>query len=184
MNASSFRISPILTERVIQVLRTLFAVYALYCLYASFEPMRYILFEAPEFDFYETASVVSSFVILPIAAFFFWKRKKIGWVLIIFQSVTGLVFLAIMLLAFAYIQADSFIQTSVSLPVHPVFLVAGSIFLLVVCLNPIRERYSISLNAMLITIGCAVIAAILLSLPLMNDLGVFEIYKMRGGLLY
>jgi hypothetical protein len=182
MNSSSFRISPMLTERIIQALSMLFAMYAVYCLYASFASIWYIVFEAPEFDFYETISVVSSCVIVPIAAFFFWKRKKIGWILIIFQSVMGLAFLAVILLAHAYIEADSFVQTSWSLSVHPAFMVAGAVFLLVICLKPIRAHYFISFHAMLLTISSAVIVAILVSIPLMNDLRVFEIYKMREGL--
>lgn len=179
MTASSFRINPMLTERVIQALSIFFAIYALYNLYTSFESIRYLLFEAPEFDFYETESVVSCFI-FSIAAFFFWKRKKIGWMLVTFQSVMGFATLSIMLLTFAYIEADSFIHTSWSLSVHPAFFIAGGVCLLVVCLKPIRERYSISLTVMLITIACAVIAAVFFSIPVMRDLRVFEIYQMRG----
>jgi hypothetical protein len=180
MNASSFRINPTLTERVIQALSLIFAVYVLYGLYASFESIRYILFEAAEFNYYETVNVVLSFIIFPIAAFLFWKRKKTGWMLITFFSVMGLASLAILFLAFAYIEADSFIHTTWSLSVHPAFVVAGGVCLLAVCLKPIREYYSVSLSTMLTTIGCAVIAAVLFSIPVMRDFRVFEIYQMRG----
>ena len=182
MNASSFKVNPILTERVIQLLSILLAMYVLYYLYTSFESIRYIYSEPSAVGLYEIANVIFYVVIFPTTVFFFWRRRKIGWILLVFQQVSGLVTLAITFLVFKYIEYDSFIHTEVRLSTHPAFFVAGTVFLLVVLLKPIREHYSINIITMLLSIAGGIVAAILWSIPIMQDFRVFEIYQMRNSL--
>lgn len=182
MNAGTFRISPILTERVIQFLCILLGMYALYYLYTSFESIRYIYSEPSAVGLYDIANVIMCIVVFPVTVFFFWRRRKIGWVLLVFQQVFGLATIVIAFLMFKYIEYGSFIHTEVRLSTHPAFVVASIVCLLVVCLKPIREHYSINRITMLLAIAGGIVAAILWSIPFMQDFRVFEIYQMRNGL--
>jgi hypothetical protein len=180
MNASSFRLSPMLTERVIQVVSVVFAIYAVYYLYNLRELIWYIYDEPSEAGLYGIANVIFCGIIFPISVFFFWRKKKIGWILLVFQKVCGYAAIAIAFWVFEYIKEDSFIRTEMSLSIHPAFIVVSGICLLIVCVKPIREYYSVNGITMLITIVGAIVAAILWSIPLMQDFGVLERYQMRN----
>jgi hypothetical protein len=152
----------------------------IYGVYASFESIRYIFAEPSAAGLYDILTVISAVVVFPVTVFFFWKRKKVGWVMLVFQQVGALAALVITFLVFKYVEYDSFIHTELALLPHPAILVPGIVCLMVAFLKPVREHYSINRITLLLTIAGSIVAAILWSIPLMQDFRVFEIYQMRG----
>lgn len=77
-----YQTGPITADRQIQAISIFFLVLALYYMYNAYGFLSFLLFEdSGEFD----PSLILYFfplVITPLAAIFFWRRKKIGWILV------------------------------------------------------------------------------------------------------
>jgi hypothetical protein len=149
-----YQTGPITTDRQIQAISIFFLVLALYYIYTLYDFAGFLLFDdAAEFD----PSLVLYFlplVITPLAAFFFWQRKKIGWILVTiyltYVSASEV---------FLFVQALNMREYTggILFPSIPLVQYIGAAIvyiwcLWIVCKANIREQYAINTEAMLKTL--------------------------------
>ena len=146
-----YQTGPITADRQIQAISIFFLVLALYYIYNAYAFVGFLLFDdAAEFD----PSLVLYFlplVITPLAAFFFWKRKKIGWILVTIY-LTYVSASEVLL----FIQALNMREYTGDLlfPAIPLIQYIGAAIiymwcLWVVCKASIREHYAVGKETML-----------------------------------
>lgn len=164
-----YQTGPITANRQIQAISIFFLVLALYYIYNAYDFVGFLLFsDSAEFD----PSLILYFlplIITPLAAFFFWQRKKIGWMLVTiyltYVSVSE-VLLFVRALNMREYTGD------ILFPSIPLVQYIGATIvymwcLWVACKASIREHYAVGKEAMLKTIIFTVTAVVFLMIGMM-----------------
>ncbi|WP_124981233.1 hypothetical protein [Nonlabens xiamenensis] len=149
-------------EKVIRLTTLIFGCLAIYRLYQQLGMFEIIFHEGiSDWDL----SIVEYFfptIILPITVILYWKRNKIGWILLsIFLTYSAL---SAIVLFFANLGREpsgiSEIE-NLSPPVSPLVYIATLLFfggyLFLNCKNGIRDKFKITKKAMIATIGLTLI---------------------------
>jgi len=149
-------------EKIIRLTALIFGGLAIYRLYQQFGMLRFMFTDSgAEWDL----SMVEYFfpiIILPIAIILFWKRTKIGWILLsIFLTYSAITALGVFLMNLGRqpsgIPALESIFPTVSPIVYIFSLLFFGGFLFLICQIGVRNIYKITKQTMLSTIGLTTI---------------------------
>lgn len=153
------------SEKIIGSITIIFTGFWLYKIAKEFE-MIVFLFMFPDSGVKWDLHLVEYFLpllLLPIALFLFWKRKKIGWILLsVFitysaMSVIGLFFLKAFVFTSGIVLSEPGFQTLSYITYFINLLFFGGT-LYIICSKDSREIYRITEKTMWITIGFTIIA--------------------------
>lgn len=164
-----YQTGPITADRQIQAISIFFLVLALYYIYNAYDFVGFLLFDdSAEFD----PSLILYFlplVITPLAAFLFWQRKKIGWILVtIYLTYVS----ASEVLLFVQALNMRAYTGDILFPSIPLVQYIGASIvymwcLWVACKANIREHYAVGKEAMLKTIIFTTTAVVFLMMGMM-----------------
>jgi hypothetical protein len=157
--------TPPSTNKIIAIFSIVFGVFFLVEFFNQFSFIKFMLTDrAAKWDF-EIIFYLLSIFFIPVAAYLFWRRKKIGWILFCsFFTYSGLsaVILFFMLLkhhSFDPAIDNLFPAASPTAPLLNMFFFGSCLWF--IFKNNIREIYTIDKQTMIITAGSGVILAML-----------------------
>jgi hypothetical protein len=135
-------------ERTIRLIVIVFGLIAIYQLISGFDGFIYF-FGSPESWDYSVLLFLISYLLLPTAIIYFWKRKRIGWILLLIYFIYSLsTIVALIVLAFQYQSSGFplfdeilFPRISPSVYILPFLFYVGNIW--VIFKKDIRKHYSI-----------------------------------------
>ena len=146
------------SEKIIRLTTLVFSAVAIYRIFNEFGMLKYMFTnESGKWDL----SLIEYFfplILLPIAVFLFWKRNKIGWILLsIFLAYSAFNAIILFLLNLgrqpSNIPAFENIFPTVSPAVYIMTLIFFGGFLFQNCKNGVRDVFKISKQTMIATIG-------------------------------
>jgi hypothetical protein len=145
------------TEKIIRLIVIVFGFLFLYLVIQEFRMIPAYVQDIPEYPF-RSVLYFLPFILLPIAIFTFWKRRTVGWTLLV-------IFLTFSAVAALWLLIQSFLWQASSISVFdnsffPPELLTTSIRLLffagalyTVCRQDMRDIFSINENKMITTIS-------------------------------
>ncbi len=148
-------------EKIIRLTLLIFGGLSIYRLYQQFGMFRYMFTDMAGWDL----SMVEYFfpiIILPVSIILFWKRNKIGWILLsIFLTYSAFNSIVIFLMNFGRqpsgIPALENIFPTVSSAVYIITLLFFGGFLFLNCKQGVRNIFKVSKQTMIATIGLTII---------------------------
>jgi hypothetical protein len=138
-------------ERTIRLIIIVFGIISIYQLISDIDSFLYIIGSIGEEDLSIFIFLIP-YLLLPISVYLFWKRKKIGWVLLNLYFVFSLINLVVLMVwAFQYQSSDIlgietllFPPTSPADYILPILFYVGTIW--VMCKKDMRTHFSIKLK--------------------------------------
>lgn len=150
------------TEKIISAICTIYSGHSFYQIYKSSSFIKSIFADSGVgLDMYTILYLVP-LILLPIATFLFWKRKKIGWVLLLsYLTIAGICILYDVYNSLA-IQDNNYnifnSTSSIGYTLATILLIGG---LITICITKIRISYEINSKLFLATIITSIALAIL-----------------------
>ncbi len=146
------------SEKIIRSTILIFAGISIYRIFKEFRILRFMLTDSGEKWNLSMVEYFAPLILLPLATFLFWQRKKIGWILLsIFLTYSAIMAIGIFFISLIRQTSEIPVLESIFPTVSLITYLMTSIFfggtLWLICKENIRYIFKISRQIMFLTIG-------------------------------